>query len=120
MLPAEGHFQEPGDGHQHDNDITVQSVEGHFQVHCNVQQHDKNASVHASEGHLQLYGNTPHNTVDAALVPAGGHFQVQCNILQQSIPQGISKITELTLDLFDNNYHLFGKWFIYQSDYIKK
>ena len=109
LLPAEGHFQEPGNGHQHDNDITMQSVEGHFQVHGNVQQHDNNVSVHASEGRLQLYGNTPHNTVDAALVPAGGHFQVQCNISQQSIPQGISKITELTLDLFDNNYHLFAK-----------
>ena len=109
LLPAKWHFQEPGDGHQHDNDITMQSVEGNFQVHGNVQQHDKNASVHASEGHLQLYGNTPHNTVDAALVPAGGHFQVQCSISQQSIPQGISKITELTLDLFDNNYHLFAK-----------
>ena len=44
LLPAEGHFQEPGDRQQHDNDITMQSVEGHFQVHGNVQQHDNNVS----------------------------------------------------------------------------
>ena len=109
LLPAKGHFQEPGDRHQPDNENTVQSVEGHFQVHGTKQRHNKNTSIHASEGHLQLYGNTSHNITDAALVPAGVHSKVQCNISQQSIPQGIPNITELTLDLFDNNYHLFAK-----------
>ena len=108
-LPVEGHFQEPGDRQQHDSNVTMQPVVGHFQVHGNRHQHNNNASVHSDEGHLQVHGHIPHNTVDATLKPAEGHFQVQHNILQQSVPQGISKITELTLDLFDNNYHLFSQ-----------
>ena len=37
------------------------------------------------------------------------HFQVHgCNKTSQLIPVGISNITELTLDLFDNNYHLYA------------
>ena len=32
-----------------------------------------------------------------------------CNSTSQQIPEGISKITKLTLDLFDNNYHLYAR-----------
>ena len=32
-----------------------------------------------------------------------------CNSTSQQIPEGISKITELTLDLFNNNYHLYAR-----------
>ena len=39
-----------------------------------------------------------------------------CNNTSQQLPEGISKITELTIDLFDNIYHLYDHKISYSED----
>ena len=87
MLPAEGHFKVQSNRllqQQHDTVVTKQHDEGYLHVLSNRQ---KNTAIHPVERHFQVHG---------------------CNITSQPLPKGISKITELTLDLFDNNYHLYA------------
>ena len=65
---------------------------------------------------LSLLNNMTRNTsiflvIDRKLQPyiLLRHFQVHaCNITSQPIPEGISNIMELTLDLFNNNYHIYA------------
>ena len=87
MLPAEGHFEVQSDRQQqqqHDTVIAKQRDEGHLHVLSNRK---KTTTVHPVERHFQVHG---------------------CNSTSQQIPEGTSKITKLTLDLFDNNYHLYA------------
>ena len=55
--------------------------------------------------------NTQSNT-GCGLLPDDGDIQVTGNNgvhIPHSIPKGITKITKLTLELFDNNYHLYAQ-----------
>ena len=135
MLPAEGHFEVTCNSQQqpHDNDIAHVPAEGHFEVQSDrlQQQTDLDVALLPAEGHFEVQSDRQqqqqHDTVVAkqhdkgylhvlsnrqettAIHPVERHFQVHgCNITSQPIPEGISNITELTLDLFDNNYHLYA------------
>ena len=44
-----------------------------------------------------------------AMTPVEEFLQVDGNLHTLAIPKGISKITELTLDQFENNYQLFAQ-----------
>ena len=87
MLPAEGHFEVQSDRQQQ-------------------QQHDTVIAKQCDKGHLHVLGNRQKTAI---VHPVERHFQVHnCNNTSQQLPESISKITELTLDLFDNNYHLYA------------
>ena len=81
-----------------DNDLDTQQQ----------QQHDTDVTLPPVEGHFQGLGDRLTDT-NVTFIPADGHVQVHCNNSQKLLPKGISKITELTLDLFENNYHLFAQ-----------
>ena len=81
--------QATGNGQNRDNDVARLPV-----VQCDRHERD----------------NTQSNT-GCGLLPVDGDIQVTGNNgvqIPQSIPKGITKITKLTLELFDNNYHLYA------------
>ena len=111
LLPAEGHFEVQSDRLQQrpDLDVALLPAEGHFEVQSDrlpQQQHDTVVTIQHDEGYLHVLSNIQKNI---AIHPVKRHLQVHgCNITSQPLPKGISKISELTLDLFNNNYHLYA------------
>ena len=124
-VPVDGHVRVQGDRHVQtnsdfilspvdgyvrvtknrlDNDVTIIPVDGYVSVLSDRQvqkQHDP-----AIIENTDVLGNTQDLT---AMNPVERNLQVHgSKNTSQLLPQGISKITELTLDLFDNNYHLYA------------
>ena len=85
-------------------------AEGHLKVHDDRQLQQQLDPVYGNQhakGHLGLL--VSNRQVTTIKHPVEKHFQVfDCNNTSQ-IPAGISKITELTLDLFGSNYHLYAR-----------
>ena len=83
ITPAEEFIQANGDRLQHDtdNDVTIKPVEDFLQV----------------------------NSDDVAMTPVEEFLQGDGNPHKAVILKGVFKITELTLDQFENNYQLFAQ-----------
>ena len=95
---------------QHDNDVAVISAEQQLEIHRDRQQQQQSVSVLANycvEEYLRVNGNGQGATIKH---PGEKHSQLlNCNNTPNRIPAGISKITQLTINLFDNNYHLYAR-----------
>ena len=73
-----------------------------------------NLTIHPADEFIQVIRN------NLTLHPAEEIFKGAGKPLNTLVPTGISKITELTLDQFDNNYKLFAKktsWCWHWSSY---
>ena len=111
MTPVEEFLQVDGDRPRHDEDVAtpgnvnINPDEEFLQVNGDRPQHDTdhNITVKPVEEFLQV------DRYCTAMTPVEEFLQVDGNIHTSAIPKGISKITELTLDQFKNNYQLFAQ-----------
>ena len=116
-VSAEGYFEIQSDRQkQRTNlDVTLLPAERHFGIQSNRLQlkrdTDTDVTLHLDEENLQASSNGQTNTniSSITLIPVEHKFQVQCNNSSQLLPEGITKITELTLDMFESNYHLYAQ-----------
>ena len=90
LSPDDGDIQVTGNSQTHDNDFAhVPAVQCDRHVHTNTQ-NDTDCDLPPDNGDIQVIGNS------------GGN-------IPHTIPKGITKITKLTLELFNNNYHLYAQ-----------
>ena len=109
MNPVEDFLQVNGDSPRHDEadapngNVTITPAEEFLQVNGDRLQHDTddNVTMKPVEDFLQV------NSDDAAMTPVEEFLQGDGNPHKAVIPKGVSKIRELTLDQFENNYQLF-------------
>ena len=103
LMPVDGNIRVSGG-------LTL--VDVNTQTTGNGQNRDNDvACVPAVQCDRHVRDNTQSNT-GCGLLPVDGDIQVTGNNgvqIPQSIPKGITKITELTLELFDNNYNLYAQ-----------
>ena len=102
-MPVDGNIRESGG-------LTL--VDVNTQASGNGQNRDNDvACVPVVQCDRHVRDNTQSNT-GCGLLPVDGDIQVTGNngvLIPHSMRKGITKITELTLELFDNNYHLYAK-----------
>ena len=112
VVPAEQKLEVLSDRQQqqqHDVDVTAVSAKQQLVIHSDRQlQHPVSVLAnYCVEEYLQDSGNGQGNTIEQ---PGEKHSQlIDCNNSPVGIPAGILKITQLTIDLFDNNYHLYAR-----------
>ena len=103
LMPVDGNIRVSGD-------LTL--VDVNTQVTGNGQNRDNDvAHVPMVQCDRHVCDNTQSNT-GCGLLPVDGDIQVTGNNgvqIPHSIPKGITKITELTLELFDNSDHLYAQ-----------
>ena len=110
VVPAEQQLEALSDRQQqHDKDVAVVSAELQLKIHSDRQQQHHTVSVLANyrvEEYLHVNSSGQGTTIDH---PGEKHSQLfDCNNTPNRVPAGISKITQLTIDLFDNNYHQYA------------
>ena len=88
-----------------DNDVTNVPVDGYVRVLSDRQLQQKLNPAIIENTDVLINTQDP-----TAMYPAERNLQVHGGgNTSQLLPKGITKITELTLDLFDNNYHLYAQ-----------
>ena len=109
LEPDDGNIQVTGDSQVTGN---LTPDDGNIQVGGDSQSHDNDvALVHVVQCDRHVLNNTQNNT-GCGLSPDDGDIQVTGNngvTILHTIPKGVTKITELTLELFNNNYHLYAQ-----------
>ena len=109
MIPVEEFFQEDGARPGHDEDVPrvgnvgINSGEEFLLVNADRHQHDNddNITVKPVEEFLQV----DHD--QSTMAPIEEFLRADGRLHTSEISKGISKISELTLDQFQNNYKLF-------------
>ena len=74
-----------------------------------MRHHDSCRWIHPGNGDPPSCENAEANTVNQTILSVDESIQSDGIPHKITIPPGISKITELTLDQFKNNYKLFAK-----------
>ena len=128
LSPADGYVEVTGNSQSCDNDVTHVPVDGYVAVQCDRHvQTDVGSDLLPVDGYVAVSSNCL--DLDVTNVPVDGYVRVlsdrhvQPNLdpaamypkvhssgnTPHIIPEGIKNITELTQELFDNNYHLYAK-----------